>query len=536
MHGAQHTDGAKLIKRRARRRWGALAVGLLLALVAARFIAVHFVGVEGWSSYRPAPQQQSQADRFYTSQFLRAGQDEARYRKLFEYFVAGALANAKGASVHYAGYPSLRGYSRSGLEGFARISPMMAAWISSGRPPLVATGSGSKRVDLVRFLREAVLSGTDPSSPHYWGDIEGINDQRIVETPDIARMLWLTRSEIWFKLSRREQQQIATWLKQASARKIGYDNNWLLFPAVVNAFLKGAGYQRGADYRSYWEFKNSSYKEAGWFTDGPKGKVDFYNAWGISYELLWLHLMDPALDRAFISKALLDSANLTSHLISPRGIPILGRSLCYRTAVQSPMIAASLLSPNSVAPGMSRRALNVTWDYFVRGGALKAGALTMGYFGDDPRIVDSYSGPGSCHWGLRSLTLAFMAKPDHPLWTQAEQPLPVERGDYRMTFKRLGWTVTGSRKDLEITVSTRARGAKLSALKPHADGSRMLEFLLQRPCRPGNGEAKYGLSRYSAVRPLNGLLANPSEESSLATDIRQPVDCIRKLLRSSEES
>ena len=31
----------------------------------------------------------------------------------------------------------------------------------------------------------------------------------------------------------------------------------------------------------------------GWFTDGPDGPVDYYNAWGFYYHIGWIHRMNP---------------------------------------------------------------------------------------------------------------------------------------------------------------------------------------------------------------------------------------------------
>ena len=133
------------------------------------------------------------------------------------------------------------------------------------------------------------------------------NDQRIVEATDIARMLWLTRSQIWDKLDEVQRQRIGTWLRQANSSRLSYKNNWRLFPVVVQAFLRSTGMQQDVDYRSYRAFKGSSYRQAGWFSDGPDGPVDFYNAWGISYDLFWIHLMDPTLDPQFVRTALVES-------------------------------------------------------------------------------------------------------------------------------------------------------------------------------------------------------------------------------------
>jgi hypothetical protein len=457
----------------------------------------------------------------YSQYFLGAAPDEERYRRLFEYFSRGAVERLDGSRIHYAGYGSIRGHSVTGLEGFARTAPLVAAWVSSGREQIVERRPGEPPIDLVAFLKGAILAGTDPSGEEYWGDLSA-NDQRIVETADIARTLWLTREQIWEKLSRVEQRRILDWLKQVDTAPVLRTNNWLLFPVVVRAFLKSVGERHLPDYSGYWRFKEGSYRESGWFTDGPGKPVDFYNAWGISYDLFWIHQMDPELDANFIRQALLQSGEITAHLVSPRGIPIMGRSPCYRTAVPSPIIVASLMNPQTVAPGLARRALDATWRYFVNRGALQGGALTMGYFGNDPRIIDPYSGPGSCHWGLRSLTLAFMAGPDHPFWTSPLQPLPVERRNYQLTYQRLGWTITGDKQSLDIVVRPGNGVAKKPRLVPHTLRHRLIEEFVERPCRPRNLQAKYELPEYSARRPLGGLLEQSGPEGGSWRDNLSP--------------
>ena len=98
-------------------------------------------------------------------------------------------------------------------------------------------------------------------------------------------------------------------------------------------------------------------RESGWFDDPPNG-VDFYNTWAISYELFWINQLAPHFDRDFITSAVASSGRLTEHLISPRGIPIMGRSICYRTAVSVPVLAAQLVNPAN-EPAHARRALDV---------------------------------------------------------------------------------------------------------------------------------------------------------------------------------
>jgi len=490
---------------------------LLVSLLPIRALAVAEYGVDGWYSFVPLPDQQSAADKEYTSAFLANSPDEQRFEKLFEYFAAGAIQHSDGPAIHYRGYPTIRGYSISGLEGFARVAPLLGAWVHSGRSHWVYVGAGNKNADLVTFIRLAILAGTDPRNPGYWGDM-GENDQRIVEAADIARVLWLTRDQIWVKLPRSQQEQVVQWLLQTRGAVISARNNWLLFPAVVEAFLKSVGVEKRGEYGSYWEFKKSSYRTNGWFSDGPGGPVDFYNAWGISYDLYWIHIMDPELDRSFLDSALRESGKLTAYLIAPTGIPIMGRSICYRTAIPSPLIAASFLFPNQVDSGLARRALDLTWRYFLAHHGLRSGGLTMGYYDNDVRLVDLYTGPGSCHWGLRSLTLALMVPAQHPFWTSPQRPLPIERADYRIALPGLGWTVLGTRKDQLIRI-VRPEGRAVARLDSQSFGQRLLEALLERPVRPRNNKTKYELKVYSNDPPLGGgLSATPPAETRLQSE------------------
>jgi hypothetical protein len=498
------------IRARHRQVWPYLVLAIaVLALfdLIRLYSAVRRDSVEGWTLYRPMADQPQPIDQQSSTAFLeRAAPDAARFEKLFLYFFHGFVVNAGNdfARIHYPGLPSAYGYSVSGLEGFARTAPLFAAWLSSGRPQEIIDRQTGKSYDFVTVLRKGLLAGTDPSSPNYWGDIHD-DDQRIVEAADIARVLWLTRDKIWFHLDAASKKRVATWLLQTKTARISFRSNWILFPVVVEAFLKNVGYLEEFDRRNFDEFK-LNYLQNGWFRDGPNGEVDYYNAWGISYDIYWIHLFDPFFDHEFIKRVLAESGALTAHLISPRGIPIMGRSICYRTAIPSVVIVGSMVAPATVSPGLARRALDATWDYFVDHGVLREGTLSMGYLNSDPRIVDRYSGPGSCHWGLRSLTLSFMASPSDAFWTSAPEPLPVETSDYRLDLPKLDWTVQGTKatQDIEITIGANANN--VVTVSTFSIYQRVVETILERPMRPENFQIKYRLHKYNALRPFNDLL------------------------------
>ena len=216
--------------------------------------------------------------------------------------------------------------------------------------------------------------------------------------------------------------------------------------------------------------------------------------------------MDPTFETEFVVTAIRDSASLTGHLISPQGIPIMGRSACYRTAVPVPVIAASLLDGPAERTGRALRALDAVWRYFVAHGSVSDGALTQGYFGNDPRVVDYYTGTGSCHWGLRSLVLGFLHRPDEPFWTGPQIPLPVEVADYRLEYPKLGWTVEGHHASGEIVIEIPANAAEIQDLEPYTWIDRAIETMVRKPHQPSNYSAKYGSMRYSSAEPFAATL------------------------------
>jgi hypothetical protein len=464
---------------------------------------LHHYSAPGWGRFVRASTEEGVAEFAAKRDFLsHSAADEPRYDVLFRYFLAGALrfTDDPGSRIHYPGAASASGYASNGLEGFDRTASLLAAWVASGRDPLIIDPASGKPVDLVAYLRRGILAGTDPKSAGYWGRIRDW-DQRIVETADVARIIWMTRAQIWQQLNPSQQAQVAAWLRQVDGRKTP-ENIWLLFPVTVDVVLHaltGDGTDPAGN-PNYQRFKQN-YLGHGWFADPPKG-ADFYNAWGVSYELFWITLIDPQFDHDFIRSSLMQSADLTAHLIATDGLPMMGRSICYRTAVPVPLLAANLLDERQVDPGLARHALDVVWRHFVAHGVLQDGALTQGYYRADLRFVDFYSGPGSCHWGLRSLVLAFLHAPGSDFWQAREQPLPVEVSDYRLVYDKLGWIVSGRREDGRVTIEIPSNIGNAPRTQPYGRWRGWLEQLLRRPFRPVNEDVEYNRPMYSSATPL----------------------------------
>ena len=485
-----------------RRRIIVAAVVVLLLGYAA--VLKHY-SAQGWRHFVPASTHDGAPELAVRQLFeSRTTPDEQRYDALFRYFLAGAVSyvDASGSRIHYTGVASASGYRSTGLEGFARTGTLLAAWIASGRNPVLADAPSGAQVDLVAYLQRGLLAGTDPKSSGYWGRFRD-GDQRIVETADIARIVWLTRAQIWQRLDPQQRARVATWLRQDEGLQTP-DNVWLLCPVTVDVVLRSLGVAvPGSDPAAnpnYQKFKRN-YLGNGWYSDPPDG-ADFYNTWGMSYELFWISYIDPQFDHDFIRSGLAQSADLTAHLIGTDGIPLMGRSICYRTAVPVPLLAENLLDEQALAPGLARHGLDLVWQHFIAHGALQDGALTQGYYRTDLRFLDYYSGPGSCHWGLRSLVLAFLHAPGSDFWDSEPQPLPVEQGDYRIAYDKLGWIVSGRRADGSVTIEIPANAGNAPRVLPYEAWRGWLEQVFWRPFRPVNEDVEYHRPSYSSAKPI----------------------------------
>lgn len=429
--------------------------------------------------------------------------DRKDFESLEGYFQEGfaAYKDQPGSTASYPGLPSSHGHLVDSIEGFTRIAPLMAAYLHS-RPDSISQQSIQAR----QYLLEAWSHGADPNAKGYWGIITD-NDQRIVEASDVALSIWLLKDSLWLDLPKSSQENLVHWLLQVNGKKTP-DNNWHLFVTYINLVVTSLGYKAEMKQAQehYARFK-SFYRGDGWFSDGPAMRFDYYNAWGIHYQLFWIDQAAPSFDHPFIVSAMNTFAHNLQYLVSPSGLPIMGRSICYRLAITSPLILIQQYAQSdpkligeSVSPGVARRALAVTWKYFIANGAVSAGRITQGYCGFDARVLDSYSGPASCQWSLRSLVSALYMAPSSPFWTAQEEPLPVELSDYNLTFSQPGWIVTGH-KPGGIVIATKSTRDSVN-LTLESPLLTTLDHLSGKVHRPDNEQAKYELSQYSSYAPF----------------------------------
>ncbi len=381
--------------------------------------------VERWARWRRKRPDWTQQDAPLQA-LLAAGGDDvlAQSRTLLAYFWAGQqhYVDRHGTLADYPGWPSIYGARNDAIEGVSRLLPLWAAALEC--PLLAPTDVAGMAEHLARALR----NGSDPAHPGYWGDI-GERSTLICEGADIALALWLARRSVWPQLDAVTQRRLLAWLGQALGRQTA-DNNWHLFVVLIDAVI--ADLDPGHRFSSAERLQRvASFRRAqGCFSDGPKGGVDYYNAWGFHYLLFWLHEIDAQAYGSLARETLPDFCDWYRWLFARDGsMPLFGRSLCYRFATPLPLLCAARLQPERL-----REALTVyqrVWQFFGAAGGLRAGRPTQGVFGEQLHWLDPYSGPASSFWGTRSLLLYLYLAP-------SEGPAELEAGPRTLLLDGLG--------------------------------------------------------------------------------------------------
>ncbi|MEY9935227.1 hypothetical protein ABH926_009898 [Catenulispora sp. GP43] len=366
-------------------------------------------------------------------------------------------ASPGGGLITPPGRPSAAGIRSDGIEGFAR-SFLTAA-------PLLA-GRAADPHDHAGFYARGLAAAMAPDGPDRWGRAIGVDEirqwngtpQPIVEAANLAFGLAVCRAQVWDLLDDKLREHTAEWLAHHAA-KHGSDNNWLLFTAVIEAFLASAGFQiPGGHAQADVDLFESWYLGDGWFNDGPVSpttrhgnRVDHYNSWVIHPFLWqWYQLSDqPAERRERYLRRLGEFADSYALLFAADGSPLhQGRSLTYRQAVLGGLWTAALAGVGGEAAGATRRLASGVLRHFavdlgvgVGAGIGAEAAPSLGWGAEQfLPMCQVYSGPGSPYFaGMGFLGLA--APADHRLWTETEQPQPSERGDYVRTLYEVGWVI-----------------------------------------------------------------------------------------------
>ncbi|WP_103342046.1 DUF2264 domain-containing protein [Amycolatopsis sp. CA-126428] len=357
---------------------------------------------------------------------------------------AGKYRSPAGARIDLPGPASRNGRVSDGLEGFARTF-LIAGFRAAGE------GGADPGGHLEHYAR-GLAAGTDPASPEAWPRPDELGQSK-VEAASIALVLQLTRPWLWDRLDDSVRDRVVAWL----ATVIGQPYppiNWVWFRIVVESFLREAGGPwSAADVEEDLSVHASLRRPGGWLSDGDERAYDHYTGWALHlYPLLWTHLFDvtgtlcPGSLRHQWGADLRDYLDDAVRLVGSDGSPLLqGRSLVYRFAAAAPFWVGAFTGTSNLSPGLTRRVAGGMVRHFAGRGA-PGGLLDLGWHHAWPAMRQAYSGPGSPYWAAKGL-LGLALPAHHPVWTDVEEPLPIETGDVARVVPAPGWLVSGRRRD-----------------------------------------------------------------------------------------
>ena len=307
------------------------------------------------------------------------------------------------------------------LEAFGRTLAGIAPWLE------LEGGDDAEAGRFVQWVRAGLEHATDPAAPDHLSFTAG--RQNLVDAAFLAQGLLRAPRELWQPLSPAVQRRIVDAM--ASTRTIEpARSNWLLFSAMVEAFLAAAGAEWKPEpvetaLRSHEEW----YKGDGAYGDGPRFHWDYYNSFVIQPFLVEVleHVgrVSPrwAPMREAVEARARRYAAVQERLIAPDGsFPPLGRSLAYRCGAFHLLAQAALRRtlPEGVPPAQARGALTAAIRRTLEapGTFDEKGWLRVGLGGHQPGLAEPYISTGSlylCTVGFLPLGLpareAFWADP-----------------------------------------------------------------------------------------------------------------------------
>ena len=316
------------------------------------------------------------------------------------------------------------------LEAFGRTLCGAAPWLE-GEP------EGEERAlrDRTRALvRKCLENAVDPEGPDRMNFTEGYG-QSLVDAAFLAHGLLRARHALWDGLSPAVRERLAGALR--STRKFTpYESNWLLFPAMIETFLRAVGEEYDpAPIRRAVDAFRGWYVGDGLYGDGPAFHADYYNSFVIHpmlTDILREHkgeaeygaLYETELHRAG------RAAEILERLIMPDGTyPVTGRSAAYRYGAFQLLAQAALegFLPESLPPAGVRCALTAVLRR-VHAETIydEKGFLLPGVAGSQPGLAEFYIGTGSLYL-CQTVFLPLGLPASHPFWTGPDLPWTQKR-------------------------------------------------------------------------------------------------------------
>jgi len=308
------------------------------------------------------------------------------------------------------------------LEAFGRLVAGISPWLELGEDN---TNEGQLRKKYIELTRKCISISVNPSSPDFMNFTKG--GQPLVDAAFLSHGLIRGFTQLWQPLDEKTKKNLVDSLKSTRTIKPGY-NNWLLFSAIVEAFLLKSGNEWDSMRVDFAIKKHLEwYKGDGIYGDGPDFHWDYYNSFVIQPLLLDIIkiLVEHGYEEEETYQLVLSRAkryaSIQERLFSPEGtFPAIGRSLAYRFGAFQLLSQISLMNqlPEELTPGQVRSVLSTVIQKMIEapGTFDQEGWLTIGFYGHQPSIGETYISTGSlylCTTGMVALGLPA----NHRFWT-----------------------------------------------------------------------------------------------------------------------
>jgi hypothetical protein len=310
------------------------------------------------------------------------------------------------------------------MEAIGRTLAGVAPWLAL---PDDDTKEGALRKQLKADLLRGLPRCVDPSSSDYLNF--RTESQPIVDAAFIAHGFLRAPKVLWEPLDTVTKKRFVEEFSSLRNRKASY-SNWLLFSGIIECFLMSIGEQYDPvridiAIRKMKEW----YVGDGWYSDGPKFSMDYYNSFVIHPMLV--DMLKICSEKKFSTleeyetavKRMVRYSEFLERLISPEGtFPAFGRSITYRTAAFQALAQTALMEklPEHVSPAQVRCGLTKIMHNMFDNSANfdKNGWLILGFNGTQPMIADQYTSTGSLYLAtLGFLPLGLPA--DNHFWADA---------------------------------------------------------------------------------------------------------------------
>lgn len=308
------------------------------------------------------------------------------------------------------------------LEAVGRTMAGLAPWLAL---PDDVTEEGKMRKQMRHELLKGLANAVDPNHPDYLNfRTEG---QPIVDAAYVAHAFIRAPKALWEPLDATTKKRFIEEFKSLRTRKGAY-NNWLLFAGLTEGFLLKIGEQHDPSRIDYSIRKMKEwYAGDGWYSDGEKFSMDYYNSFVIHSMLVDLlgalveNKMAQQQDYDLALQRMIRYSEFLERVIAPDGTyPAFGRSITYRTAAFQALAQTALMEklPAHISPAQVRCGLTAVMHMMFDGNQNfdSNGWLVLGFNGHQPMVADQYTSTGSLYIAtLGFLTLGLPA--DNKFWT-----------------------------------------------------------------------------------------------------------------------